>query len=79
LKKSILAFKSFKNFSFENCQHYPGIGREKDLINFYISEQSSRKSWIFVAAQKFDSLFIKSEFEKSDDLTKINAKEINFN
>lgn len=65
LSKTIIAFKSLKNFKFENCKKTHGIGRHKDMIEFHLGEQSSRMPWIYVASQKFDSVLIRNEFENS--------------
>mmetsp|Transcript_7497 Transcript_7497/g.8462 ORF Transcript_7497/g.8462 Transcript_7497/m.8462 type:complete len:422 (-) Transcript_7497:33-1298(-) len=76
LSQSIMALKSFKNFSFDLLEETQPIGRQLDLIDFFLAKQTSKRSWMFVAAQEFDHLFIKSEFDKSDELVKINTKDI---
>ena len=33
-----------------------GVARHKDLIDYFLSQEQSRKPWVFVAANKFDDI-----------------------
>ena len=83
LSQWIMAFKSPKSFSFESLEETRGVGRQLDLISYFLDSNTSRRSWIFIATRtpvenEFDFLHIKSEFDKSEELIKLNAKEIQF-
>ena len=81
LNQMIMALNAPKFFSFENLEEFRGIGRQLDLISYFLENNQSRRSWIIIATMtqaqnEFDFLHIKSEFEKSEDLIKLNAKDI---
>lgn len=76
LSKTIMALKSFKNFSFENLEPTTPNRRHRDLIDFFLEDKHCRTEWMFVASSKFDRVFVKSEFDNSEELANINARDI---
>jgi len=76
LTNTIMALKSFKNFSFDSIKPDSPNRRHRDIIEFFMKDQNDQRQWLFMFSKQFDSLLIKNEFDNYQDLVKLHAKDI---